>query len=197
MAFVGAAKNPGTQAPTMGQLYRYGRKTQTQFTCGWNTSYLQGQQKPTPVNLTRFGKQSIFITPQNAPQTVFPNPIVQPNGQVSNQQATNNHRQQTANAPMVQADSNTSLSQQSGNTPQIVMAGRNGCPFVNRAHDQHVLQKKAVLELNCVHPKIKDHPVCQQNMQAKRGTPAYYRQTGPNSYEHIHTGFTEDLSFME
>ena len=58
------------------------------------------------------------------------------------------------------------------------MAGRVGCPFVNKAHDQHVLQNKVVTELNCQHPEIKNHPVCQLNFKLKRGaTPMYYKQT--------------------
>ena len=174
MAFVAAVQNPGKQVPTFGQLYRHGKKTQTQFHCGWKCSYLKGFKEPSPVSFENFGRRKTNVN--------YPNKLTQaPTAQVPSTQT--NLASNTASNPNQYSS-------------KYFMAGRQGCPFVSKAHDQHVLQKKAVVELNCMNPNMSSHPVCQMNSAARRGTPAYYKQTGPDTYEHIHTGYTTDLSFL-
>lgn len=81
------------------------------------------------------------------------------------------------------------------------MAGRVGCGFVKLAKEQHKLQHKQVVELNCQNPRNVpldlQHPVCKINMEKGRGTPAYYEHVGGDEYKLVHLGFTKDLSFME
>ena len=75
------------------------------------------------------------------------------------------------------------------------MAGRAGCRFVEKAIEQHTLQKKTVVELDCP-GKDTDHPVCHIQAETRRGTPMYYKQTGPDAYDVVHRGYTENLSFL-
>lgn len=85
----------------------------------------------------------------------------------------------------------------SPSNPKYFVAGRQGCGFVKLAHDAHVAQKKKVTILNCANSEASKHPVCVANAQHRRGTPSYYKQTGPDTYEFVRSGYSEDLSFMD
>lgn len=184
MAFVKGSSDGSKHAQNYGQLYRYGAKMQTQFQCGWDASYLKA--RPTkPLSFARFGHQAPM------PSGFMTKPEFQP--------LSNMGQRDRPQLPSQAGESTANLaSHSSDQAARYFMAGRAGCPFVTKAHEQHVLQSKAVTELNCLHPEIKNHPVCQMNFKLKRGaTPMYYKQTGPDAYEFVHGGYTEDFSFMK
>jgi hypothetical protein len=170
MAFVAASAESGKNAPTFGQMYRHGVKTQSQFQCGWNTSYLKTSAQK-PLSFENFGHVQHMDASLRLRQPIKQVP---------------SHSVRKVPVP-------SQLDQQS--VGAFFMAGRKGCGYVGRAVQQHSLQNKTVAELDCVGDD-KNHPVCQIQVKHRRGTPMYYKQTGPESYELVHTGFTEDLSFL-
>lgn len=170
MAFVAASNPSGKTAPTFGQLYRHGSKTQNQFQCGWNASYLKAP-KAKPLSFAHFGHA------QHMDLALKHRRAAQPSSQAPKQ---------------VPSVAPSQLAQQAD---QYFMAGRRGCGFVNRAIQQHALQQKTVVELDCTGDD-REHPVCQIQAKHHRGTPMYYKQTGPESYELVHKGYTENLAFL-
>ncbi len=169
MAFVAPTTSSAPASNKFTPLYQAGKQTQTQFQCGWNASYLQSRTDPTPLTFTRFGQPHVTFSTQGTITVPAPTTI---------------GTQLAAESPKAP-------------TPVFFMAGRRGCGFVTKAMKEHAAQSVKVAALDCMDPTIQKHPVCQMNAAARRGTPSYYKQTGPNEYEFIRSGFSQDLSFLQ
>ena len=179
MAFRGSTySNTPTSASNM---YTAGQKTQMTFQCGWDSSkYLA-----TPQTQQSWGTRSFSSVPLQISRTGQSSLTTVP---------TPSQQQQTKSVPNAAPD-RSALSQNSSsstNQPQYFMAGRRGCGFVQRAMQAHTqLNLQNVTSLMCDTPQHAQHPVCRETIQKRRGTPSYYKQTGPNQYQFVTSGFNK------